>query len=108
VSWLEETEEQFLEDPDDTDADPSYLILLELRKSKSDSDISEPMPRISIERSNTSQTSRSRSRSPIAQHFYYLGKDKQTKCTPPCNVRTASTCVSCRNDKNETNTSESE
>ncbi|KAL4104514.1 hypothetical protein QTP88_019809 [Uroleucon formosanum] len=86
ISWLEETEEVFLDDSDDTDADPSYGDPIELRENESDSDISEPM-----HRSNTSQTSRSRSRSPIAQNSYYLGKDKQTKWykdAPPKNVRT--------------------
>ncbi|XP_050065449.1 piggyBac transposable element-derived protein 4-like [Aphis gossypii] len=86
ISWLEETEEVFLDDSDDTDADPSYGDPVELRENESDSDISEP-----THRSNTSQTSRSRSRSPIAQNSYYLGKDKQTKWykdAPPRNVRT--------------------
>ncbi|XP_050523011.1 piggyBac transposable element-derived protein 4-like [Daktulosphaira vitifoliae] len=91
ISWLEETEEVFLDDSDDTDADPSYVDPAELRENESDSDISEPRPSIITQRSNTSQTSRSRSHSPIAQNSYYLGKDKQTKWykdAPPKNVRT--------------------
>ncbi|XP_050527851.1 piggyBac transposable element-derived protein 4-like [Daktulosphaira vitifoliae] len=76
ISWLEETEEVFLDDSDDTDADPSYVDPAELRENESDSDISEPTPSIITQRSNTSQTSR---------------KDKQTKWykdAPPKNVRT--------------------
>lgn len=76
---MEETEEQFLEDSDDTDVDSSS----ELPESESDSDISEPSisistPSISIitQQSNTPQTSRSESRSPKAQNAYYLWRDK--------------------------------
>jgi len=47
VSWLEKTKEEFLEDSDDTDADPSYIDPLELRESESD--ISEPTPSISTQ-----------------------------------------------------------
>lgn len=89
MSWLEETEEQFLEDSDDTDADPNYVDPVEFLESDSDSDISEL--RIRTQRSNTPQASGSRSRSPIAQNSYYLGKDKQTKWSknaPPSNVLT--------------------
>lgn len=86
LSWLEETEEVFFDDSDDTDADPSYGGPVKLRENESGSNISEP-----THRSNISQTSRSKSRSPITQNSYYLGTDKQTKWykdAPPRNVRT--------------------
>lgn len=94
ISWLEETEEVFLDDSDDNVADPSYGEPVELRENESDSDISEPTPSTTstiTHRSNTSQTSRSRIHSPIAQNSYYLGKDKQSKWykdASPRNVRT--------------------
>lgn len=79
LSWLEETEEHFLDDSDDTDADPN-IEPVQLQNNESESDTSEPAPSTSTRnRGNIPQKSRSRSRSPIEEYSYYLGKDKKTK-----------------------------
>lgn len=43
LSWLEETEEHFLDDSDDTDADPN-IEPVQLHDNESESDTSEPAP----------------------------------------------------------------
>jgi len=48
ISWLEEIEDVFLNDSDDTDADPSYGDPVELRENESDIDISEPSPIVQL------------------------------------------------------------
>jgi len=48
ILWLE-TEEDFLDDSDDTDADRSYGDPVKLREIESDIDISEPKPSTTID-----------------------------------------------------------
>ncbi|KAL4088632.1 hypothetical protein QTP88_023721 [Uroleucon formosanum] len=94
-SWLIESEKiDYLEDSDDTDADPDYVDCanehIENEYDDSDDDFSESNINNSI-RSIIIPRSRSRSRSPLLEPSYYLGKDNITKWffDPPSNkIRT--------------------
>ncbi|KAL5239115.1 hypothetical protein ACI65C_006525 [Semiaphis heraclei] len=94
-SWLIESEKiDYLEDSDDTDADPDYVDCanehIENEYDDSDDDFSESNVSYS-NRSIIIPRSRSRSRSPLPEPSYYLGKDNKTKWffDPPSNkIRT--------------------
>lgn len=75
-SWLRESEKiDYLEDSDDTDADPDYVDNAHIENEyDTDNDFSESNTGNS-NRSIIFPQSRSRSRSPLSEPSYYLGKD---------------------------------
>ncbi|CAH1723147.1 unnamed protein product [Aphis gossypii] len=83
-SRLKKLEEiDYLEDSDDTDADPDYVDCanehIENEYDDSDDDFSESN-RNNSKRSIIIPRDRSRSQSPLPEPSYYLGKDNITKC----------------------------